>query len=34
VVARFGSAPEAPSVLLDHVIWPMMDAICAELTSN
>jgi hypothetical protein len=34
VVARFGSAPEAPAVLLDHVIWPMMDAICAELTSN
>ncbi len=31
VVARFGSSPRPPSALLDHVMWPMIDAITAEL---
>ena len=31
VIARFGSSPQAPSSLLDHIMWPTVDAICAEL---
>ncbi|MEE9415291.1 MAG: serine hydrolase, partial [Acidimicrobiales bacterium] len=31
VIARFGSAPEAPSSLLDPVLWPTVDAITAEM---
>lgn len=31
VVARFGSCPEAPSSLLDPIMWPTIDAISAEL---
>jgi hypothetical protein len=30
VVARFGSSLDAPSSLLDPIMWPMMDAITAE----
>jgi len=32
VIARFGSSPDAPSSLLDPIIWPAVDAITAELT--
>jgi hypothetical protein len=32
VIARFGSAPDAPSYLLDHILLPTIDAICRELT--
>ncbi len=31
VVVRFGSSPQPPSALLDHVMWPMIDAITARL---
>ena len=29
VIARFGSAPDAPSHLLDPIMWPMVDTITA-----
>lgn len=32
VIARFGSSPEAPSSLLDHIVLPTVDAICSEVT--
>lgn len=32
VIVRFGSSPDAPSSLLDHIFWPTIDAICLELT--
>ena len=31
VIARFGSSPNAPSTLLDHVLLPTIDAITADL---
>jgi CubicO group peptidase (beta-lactamase class C family) len=31
VIARYGSSPEAPSSVLDPIIWPTIDAIVAEL---
>jgi CubicO group peptidase (beta-lactamase class C family) len=33
VIARFGSAPDAPSYLLDHILLPTIDAICRELAN-
>lgn len=33
VIARFGSARNAPSVLLDPIMWPTVDAITAELAA-
>lgn len=32
VIARFGSSPEAPSYLTDHILWPAIDAISTELS--
>ena len=32
VIARFGSSPDAPSYLIDHIMWPTIDAICSALT--
>ena len=32
VIARFGTSPDAPSYLLDHILWPAIDAICSDLT--
>lgn len=34
VIARFGSAPNAPSVLLDGVLLPMIDAITDAITAT
>jgi CubicO group peptidase (beta-lactamase class C family) len=31
VIARFGSSPQAPSVLLDRILIPMIDAITSEV---
>ena len=31
VIARFGSAPQAPSAMLDHIVWPTVDAIAEAL---
>ncbi len=31
VIARFGSSPEAPSSLLDPIIWPLVDTITEQL---
>ncbi len=32
IIARFGSSPEAPSALLDPIIWPLVDAITEQLS--
>lgn len=32
VIARFGSSPQAPSALLDHILIPTIDAITSEIT--
>jgi CubicO group peptidase (beta-lactamase class C family) len=32
VIARFGSSPQAPSVLLDRILIPTIDAITSEIT--
>ncbi len=32
VIARFGSSPEAPSSLLDHILLPMVDNITEQLS--
>jgi hypothetical protein len=31
IIVRFGSAPDAPSYLADSIMWPLVDAISAEL---
>ena len=34
VIARFGSSPDAPSSLSDHILLPTIDAICSELSQE
>ncbi len=32
IIARFGSSPEAPSSLLDPILWPLVDTITSQLS--